>query len=341
MDKTGPAGAVAIWEEDGANLAVKDINAQKFLGKSKLSITYGDTQSSPSTAAALATQAVSKHYAFVLPAPLSSSAVAMAPVLAKADQPTIFTQSGGSGVLLNKYIARMAPLQTALQPLTMKWLQSKGVKTVAVIDDSDNPTLVDMANKLKTEGSKYGLTVKGVSATTTTATDLSATVTSALNEGAQAIAMYVIQAQNATVATLATQGGFTGPIIAQEGAANGVLLAAGSAANGVTWATDFVAGHATTAIGKTFTTEYTKVYGSAPSNFAAEEYDAVWYAARALKAAGSTNNVKLAAALKSVGTKGFFGALGKDTVVNGQQDSPPVLVKWQNGTEVAYANQNP
>jgi len=59
--------------------------------------------------------------------------VAVAPILGRANQPTIFTQAGSSGVLVSKYIFRMTPLQTTQFPLTLKWLKSKGVKTVSVL----------------------------------------------------------------------------------------------------------------------------------------------------------------------------------------------------------------
>jgi branched-chain amino acid transport system substrate-binding protein len=156
------------------------------------------------------------------------------------------------------------------------------------------------------------------------------------------LAFNVTLTQNATAATLAQQGGFSGPIIAEDGAGNGSLNGAGSAANGIVWASDWVPGAKNGPLSDTFASEYKAAYkNKTPSNWAAESYDAIWFAARGLKLAGSIEPAKVQAALASVGASGFTGVLGTIKVKDGQENTTPLLVQWTNGQAIPMANQNP
>lgn len=337
LDLTGPAGFVGALMQNGANLAVRDINKQHFLGSTKLSMSYGDTTTSPSTAASLATAAVAGHqYPVVFYGPSSSVATVVAPILAKANQPSVFTQSGGPGIILNKYIFRIPVAQPGIYTTLMKYLQSKGVKTVSILQDSDFPTLVQMANNMKTQGKAYGITVKGVVSVLSTQSDISSAMTKLLSYKAQSIAILTLS-QDVTADTAARQAGFKGILTSCETDSSGDLAAGTAAAtNGVTWVTDWAPGSKTqTAISKTFTNEYQNAYHSVPTDFAAEQYDAVWLAARALKRANSVNPSAVAAAMTAVGKAGFVAVEGKVTFKNGQETSAPVLAQFKNGKILA------
>jgi branched-chain amino acid transport system substrate-binding protein len=340
QDLSGPAATPSLDDERGDQLAVADINREKFLGSTKLTISFGNSATDPTTAATVASTAAAAHYPIVIGPPASSTAVAVAPIMAKANEPTIFTQAGSDGVLVSPYIFRLTTLQTSLYPLTMKWLGAQKVKTVAVIQDSDFPTEVQLTDELKSDGPKYGYKVIAVDSVLASQSDIASAMSAVLAAHAQALALNVVTTQNATAATLAQQGGFKGPIIAEESAANGELAPAGSAANGIVWATDWIAG-SPGSMSSTFTKEYEATYHAVPTNWAAESYDAVWFAARALKQADSTSAAKVQAALTSVGSAGFPGVLGNITVTSGQENSAPLLVQWDNGSQHAMANQNP
>jgi branched-chain amino acid transport system substrate-binding protein len=341
QDASGAAGAVGVDDENGMKLAVKQINAEHLLGSTKLTVTYADDATNPTTSASLATGAASAHYPIVFGPPSSSVAIADAPILARVDQPTIFTQAGGPGTLLNKYMFRLTPLQTARIPAAFGWLEAQKVKTVAVLQDSDFPTEVSLAQETKSDGPKYGFKVIATDSVLSAQSDISAEVSKLISSGAKAIALDVLVTQNATAATEIRQGGFKGPIIAEDGAGGGALLGAGSAANGIVWASDWVPGAPTGSVSNAFTKAYKAAYGTEPSDWAAESYDAGFYAARALKAAGSTSTKAVDAALISEGKKGFLGVLGRAKVINGQEVAKADLVQWENGAAVSLKNQSP
>jgi branched-chain amino acid transport system substrate-binding protein len=341
QDASGPAGAVGVDDENGINLAISQINAEHLLGSSTLSITYGDDATNPATAASLATAATTAHYPLVIGPPSSGTAVAVAPILSRASVPTVFTQAGGPGTLLNKYMFRLTPLQTDRIPLAFKWLQAEGVKTIAVLDDSDFPTEVSLAQETAADGPKYGFKVVGTASALAAQSNISAEISKLLSYHPQAIALDVVLTQNATAASELKQGGFTGKIIAEDGAGNGTLSGAGGAANGIVWASDWVPGAPFGSVSTSFTSAYEAKYGTKPSDWAAEAYDATFYAARALKMANSVSPSAVDAALISEGAAGFTGVLGPAKVVDGQEQATPVLVQWLNGAAVPMANQNP
>ena len=228
QDSSGAAGAVGVDDQEGANLAIQDINKSHFLGSTTLSISYGDSATSPTTAANLATQAASAHYPIVIGPPSSGTAIAVAPILARVNQPTIFTQAGGPGTVVNQYIYRMTTLQTDRYPLALQWLKSKGVKTVAALQDSNFPTEVTLTDELKAKAATYGINVVGTVSVLAAQSNISAEMSKLLSYHADALALNVVLTQNATAATLAQQGGFKGPVIAEDGAGNGSLNGAGA-----------------------------------------------------------------------------------------------------------------
>jgi branched-chain amino acid transport system substrate-binding protein len=341
QDASGAAGAVGVYDEQAQNLAIKQINASNLLGGTKLAISYGDSATNPTTAASLATAAVSAHYPIIFGPPSSGTAVAVAPILARANQPTIFTQAGGPGTLLTKYMFRLTPLQTDRIPTAFQWLRSKKVKTVAILEDSNFPTEVTLGQETTTDASKYGFKVVGTSSVLAAQSNIASEVSTLLSYHPDAIALDVVLTQNSTAATLLKQGGFSGPVIAEDGAGNGSLSGAGSAANGIVWSSDWVPGAPFGTVSAAFNKAYVAAYHKTPSDWAAEAYDATYYAARALKAAGSTSPAAVVAALTKEGKSGYLGALGHATVVSGQENAKPVLVQWENGVAVPMKNQNP
>ena len=342
QDASGAAGAVGVDDEKAINLAIKNVNASHLLGSSKLSISYGDSATTPTQAANLATQAAAGKYPVVIGPPSSGTAVAVAPILSRASIPTVFTQAGGPGTLISKYMFRMTPLQTTRIHQGYKWVQSKKVKTMAVLYDSTFPTEVTLYKETVNDGPHYGFKVVGSVGVQAAQSNISSAITRLLSYHAQSLAIFVVLTQNGTAATGIKQGGFSGPILAEDGAGGGSLSGAGSAANGIVWASDWVSGAPFGPISTAYAKAYKTAYGVTSTNWAAESYTALMYIAKALKAAGSTTAAAVQKALTTEGKGGYAGVLGKHiTVVNGQQNAKPVLVQWLNGKEVPLANQNP
>lgn len=336
-DLTGSQGSSGQSVINGQNLAVSQINATHFLGSTQLSITTGDGASTPSTAASLATAAVSKDYPIILGPILSEEDSTAMPIIARAGIPDICIQCGGpaSSVLLNNHIFRFTVLQTTRTVLVLKYLQSKGIHSLAVLELSDAPTSVDIAQAYQTQGPAYGVTVPNsdIVAISGTTVDTSAAAAKLNSLHAGAIVLADSSTQVASTITQLKQLGSTAVVASIDSVSTGILGTVGAAGNGVLWPADFFPAAASTlgAASVSFVSDYMAKYGKAPDNFAAEAFDSVWFAARGLKLANSTSHAAVGAALINVGKTGFNGALGHDTVVNGQLSTPStgVLGIWE------------
>lgn len=332
QDLSGIAGTPGTATKEGMEVAVEEINATGYLGSTKLQIKYEDSASNPEPGASLISRAVQAKYPLVFGSVLSTTAIAQAPIAQRGKLPTIFTQAGSDGVLVGEYIYRATPLQTTLLPLAGAYIQKQGWKKLGLMYNTNNPTAVAGAEEYQRLGSQFGYSFVDVEKTSSTQTDLTTQVSQIVAAKPDAVIIWVVAAQNVTAVTSLRQAGYTGPIIAQVGVAGGVLAPLGDKANGILWATDFTASQ-TNPEAVAFVTAYEKKYGKKPSNFAAEGYDAVWFAARALKKAQSTDRTAVLTALQAVAAEGFNGALGAISFDKNQEITSGFLVEHWNGEE--------
>lgn len=338
-DQSGANAAVGQSELNGWKLAVADIAKKGILGNSKIDLSSDDSQSVTNHAASLASQAVSQHYDLVAYGPSSALAVAMAPIFARSKQNTIFVQAGSSGVVVGPTIFRLTPTLDTFYPLALKYLQGKGVKTLADIYLNDNPTYTGIDKLLGDQGATYGYRRTGNVGVGTTQTNVSAAVSKLAGMKTDAVAVLMNGAPAASVVGQLRQQGYQGTIIAAPNiGANNVLAAVGSAANGVVWPTDWAA-TSTVPASKDFVASYQATYHSMPDVYAAEAYDSLFFFANALKQYGGSDANAITKAMTDLGNAGFSGVLGEHlTVKKGSETSPGQIVKWQNGQIVAEKN---
>jgi branched-chain amino acid transport system substrate-binding protein len=325
---TGPAAAYGPGIKDGVQLAIDDVNSSKFLGNTKLEVDYVDDATAASTAAQVAAEDTGK-YPIIFGSVGSAASAAQAPIFNKAGQPTIFMEAGGSGVLIGPSLFRLTPLSTDLVPLELKYLQSKNVKTLSNIYDSDLPTDQAISEALAKEAPAYGIKVVGTVASTSSTTDISGSFSKLLAYKTDAISVVLVGAQFGTAVNQINQAKYPGVVVSQAGAAL-PLAPIGSPANGWTWPGTWTA-PGTNELSAKFTAEYEKQYGGAPFYTAAEAYDMVYYAARALKKANSTDKGAIVTALKAVGEEGFPGLLGDVKVKDGQEVPLGFMITVKNG----------
>jgi branched-chain amino acid transport system substrate-binding protein len=333
QDLSGTSGPGGQSTRNGMETAAKEINDTKFLGNTQLDISFEDSATDPAKGANKMSQAVAGGAPLVFGSFTSATALAEAPIAQRAKVPTIFTQAGATGLLdAGDYIYRATPLQTSYFNLTLQHLQDKGVKRAAMIYDTDVPTIVDLAHNFQDSSAKYGFTVAASEATTSKTVDVSSQISKLLAAQPDAVFVDVLLAHNVQVIKQLRQAGYTGLVVAQQGAGGGVLKPLGAGADGVVLANDFNP-LSTDPGSQHFTQRYQAQFNELPGNFAAEGYDAVFLAARAIKQAGSADRAKILQGLQTVAQQGFDGALGKITFTQRQEVTPGVLVEIRNGAE--------
>jgi len=329
--ETGPAAFAGLSAEKGYELAIKQINEQKFLGDStKLEVDFTDTKGEiPTAASAISTAIADKSVAAAFGSVSSQEAVAQSPLAQKAGLPIIYTQAGSEGVVVGDYTYRATPLMSTYYPVLKDYVEKNGWKTVGVIYTS-TPTLEEVAKK---SIPALGLDVVAEVNTTPTTQDFAPAISQVLAKKPDVVSILQVGASNPTAMTQLRQAGYTGPVLGNSGASAGNLKPAGAAGEGMVWAVDF---HREQDIpsSQDFVKAYKAEYNEDPLNYAAEAFDAAWFLARSIKDAGSADRAKIKDGMAAVAKKPFTGALGKDLAWKDQTITVDgAAVQWDGTTD--------
>ena len=325
------AGAAA---NKGYDLAVKEINAQKFLGNTTVTLNKVDTKSTAATAAQVATTAIAdKSVSAIFGSVSSNEAVAESPLAQKAGMPIIYTQAGSDGVIVGDYTYRATPLMRNYYPIVKKYIQEKGYKSVGIMYTQATPTLQNIgAETLPAVAKELGMTVTASVGVQGTTQDFSAPLSQVLNSKPDVVSILLVGASNPTAMKQLRQAGYTGDVLGNSGASAGNLKPAGPDGAGMVWPVDFnyqMSAASSQKFVKAYQAEYS---GENPLNYAAEAYDAAWFLAKSIKQAGSADRAAIKDAMAVVAKEKFDGALGTGlTWKDRELQVPGVMVRW-NGT---------
>jgi branched-chain amino acid transport system substrate-binding protein len=334
-DETGPIATYGKNAENGTKVAVQEINSTKYLGNSKLVITYEDTTGVPQVAASLASQALANPSYVAMLGPIDSAqSVVVAPIVQRGKIPTVFTQSGSGGVVIGNYTFRATAPQSTTFAVTAGYLKSKDDTKVAALYATDNPTNVGLATQtLPSLAAQDGYTVVSTTGVASTDLDFSTEVSKIESSGADAVALFLDGPQFPPAVKLLRQSGFKGTIVSASAAGEGVLAPIGALGAGVVYTSDFNPLE-TDAGTQHFDALYEKMFGVVPTNISAEAYDATWMLARALKNQGKATRAAVETGLVNVAKAGFDGALGHDTFVGNDMRVAGVLTEWNGSKEI-------
>lgn len=337
-DLTGTSAFAGIAGEKGTQLAVSQINSQHYLGANvTLEVKTEDTATNPQTAASGFTEAAANsNIPAVLATITSSESVAIAPIAMKSKLAAVFTESGATGTVLGAYTYRLtAPATTYTENVLKPYFLAHKVKKISVVYASDNPTLAQLAQKVVPQMSKdLGLSVASSTGLPSTTVDFSAPVSKITSENPDLVLLLLVGPQYATIIKQLRQNGYKGLFAANQAAGTGNLKAAGNAGAGVVYPIDFFY-QSTDPSTQKFVAAYKAKYdGANPTNYPAERYDALWFIARALKEAGTTDRAAVQKAMDKVAQHGFGGAMGELTFDNRDLRVPGVLVEWNGEQEV-------
>ena len=335
QDLSGIAAKPGSDTRVGMDLAVEEINKSNLLGDSKIEISYRDSATNPGQGAAHMNAAIGQKNAIVFGSVSSNVAIAEAPIAQRGRQPTIFTQAGSKGILeAGNFIYRATPIQVDYLHLTVDWMKRNNIKRVAMLTDTNIPTINDLRVVIKELASKAGIAIVSDEESTTTSPDISTQLTKMRASKPDAAMPFMLGSRNVTAVSQLRQNGFQGRIVGMQGMGGNALAPLGDLADGVVWATDFNPSQTNPGAVKFVAAYKAKYQGQAPGFFHAEGYDAVLFAAHALKKAGSVEPDAVVKALEAVGNEGFEGAGGNVKFVGRQQQGAGVVVEWRKGAEV-------
>lgn len=311
------SGATAVYGtsiQKGIDLAIKQINAQKFLGEGvTLKVTYEDAAGDPKQAiAAFEKLTADSNITAILGPTLSSEAKSADPVAQEAKVPVVASSNTATGITeIGDYIFRTSLPESDVVPNTVKvTVAAFGLKKVAIMYGNDDAFTQSGYDVFKAALTEANIEIVDTETFAKGDTDFSAQLTKikGLNPDAIIVSALAEEAANIMVQarTLAIPdsvriiggNGFNSPKLAEnagEAAEGAISGAAWNIASAFPANVEFV---------KAFKAEYS----SDPDQFAAQAYTAAWVTALAIKNANSVDHAAVRDALAQI--KDFDSPLG-------------------------------
>jgi branched-chain amino acid transport system substrate-binding protein len=333
---TGAVSFAGLNAQKGTDLAIAEIEADGLLGKTTIEVDYRDSAASPQDAASFASEAIADpSYVAILGPSASAQSTAMSPIVQQAGMPTIYVQSGSEGVLTGDFTYRLTPPAASYFDIAGEYVRGQNVKTAAVLYNSANPTLVQLGqNVVPALADDHGFEVVSSAGVEAAQQDFTTSASQIAGDAPDAAFLMVQGPQCPVAITQLRQAGFDGDIVLMSAAGAGNLKSAGEGAAGAVWPTNFTADQAgddSQAFVKAYQAKYD---GEVPNNYAAEAYDAMWFLARGIAEADSTDRSAVQQGLATVAKAGFSGAQGDITFDGNDARVPGVLVRWDGTKEV-------
>ncbi|MTD13860.1 ABC transporter substrate-binding protein [Nakamurella sp. YIM 132087] len=332
-DLTGAAAFCGGSARTGIEQAVNKVNEDKMLGDGvTLSVDFQDTGSDPKQAATQMSQIAGTDTMATLIGCASAVGQGTVPVAQQAGVPVIAMQSGTQAILdAGNYVFRTTAPQSTYHGVQVDYYAAQGAKTAAMVYQSDNPTLTELAEKIYPDL----LAAKGIELISTEAFqgenfDFSALASKVVGENPDVVFLMGQGTPNVTVATQLLQQGFEGRVGGSAGFANGVLEPLGADANGFTWPTDFNPASPEPST-QAFVQYYTEKTGKAPDAFAAESWDTVMLLVAGLNKTTDYTRAGLRDGIEAATQDGLDGAVGPITFENRDARIGGLLVEWEDG----------
>ncbi|GFH43526.1 branched-chain amino acid ABC transporter substrate-binding protein [Lactococcus hodotermopsidis] len=338
LELSGGAAAYGHATEDGANLAVKEINAAGGIDGKQIKVISKDNKSDGAEAATVVSNLVNNDKVVAIVGSATSGAVkAMTPNATKAGVP-IMTPPGTDDALtvnngkVNEYVFRTT-FQDSYQGKVLASYATTDLKAAKVVLYYDNSS--DYAKGIaKSFKETYKGEIVDEVPFQTGDKDFQAALSKIKDKDFDAIVMPGYYAETGLITKQARELGIEQPILGGDGFADPtfVQLAGNAAATNVY----YVSGYSDKAPASDRAPEFVKAYKAEykkdPSMFDALAYDAVYMIKDAAEAGKVKNSVELAKALAKI--KDFDGVTGEITV---DKDHNPVksaiVVKLVDGKE--------
>lgn len=323
FDLSGTESSLDLPASNGAQLAIKEINAAGGVLGKQLEFVLRDSKYQMDTTAVIAKQFVEEDkVAAVIGFTDSDSVLAAGPIIQDAGIP--FLTAGATSPKLPDQVGDMMFLacfgDNVQAAAGAEYAFKNFGKTAYLLSDMGVEYTTLLGQYFKARYTEMGGTIVLEDTYEDSATDFSAQITK-LKALATQPDFYYIAAMPYNVGPVVKQlreAGLTGPVVGGDGYDTPDLVSvAGESANDVYFTTHALMDKDNGTDGiKKFIAAYNAEYGHDPENaFAALGYDSAYLLADAIKRAGSTDPKAIQAAL--LDTKDFPGITGSITFANG------------------------
>ena len=342
---SGPAGQYGQSIKNGFQLAVDELNAAGGVKGNKIAIQFEDEAGKKEQAIDVFKKLIFQDKVLMVFGPtLSNSAQAAHPIAQAAKVVAFGTSNTADGITsIGDYVFRNSVTEADVLPETLRVaIKHANIKKVAVLYGND-----DVFTKSGYDAFKKALETLKVPVTTTETfakgdVDIKAQLTTIKASGADAIVLSALIAEGAPIMVQARQLGIDLPVIGGNGMNSVKIFELAKERSDNLWVGSPWALGNQTKDNQHFVVAYTQKYKSAPDQFGAQAYDAMYIVAAALGKMKLTGNLEadrkaLRDALPSVTHTGATGAfkfrqtMGKDGKPAGYDAQQAAIVSVTKG----------
>lgn len=324
--------------DNGAKLAVKEINAAGGILGRQIQYTSSDTQSNPGVAKALAQKAVDDG-AYVVMGPVFSGSILVSMEETRRAEIPNFT--GGEAAAItqkgNPYIFRTSFTQTTAMPKVARYikngLKAKSVDIMWVNNDFGKGGRDMIVKALEAEGVKVGADIS----TDPGQVDFSSAVLKAKQSNADALFVYTNEEESARALRELRKQGYSKPVVGETTlTSQKVIELAGEAANGAVAHVGLTADAPLPTI-KAFDAAFQREYRTKSDHNGLKGYSGIYFVKVITERIGKFDGKAFAAAMKGakITVKDNPGVLMDVTFdQNGDLDRESFLTKVVDGKQV-------
>ena len=322
---------------DGVKLAVKEINAAGGILGRKIDYTWGDTQSQPQIAKALAVKAIDDG-AYVVMGPVFSGSIVVS--MAETRRAGIPNFTGGEAAAItqqgNPYIFRTSFTQSTAMPKVARYIKNgikaKNVAVMWVNNEFGKGGRDSIAKALEAEGIKVSVDIS----TDPGQLDFSGAVLKAKQANADALFVYTNEEESARALRELRKQGYDKPIVGETTlTSQKVIELAGEAANGAAAHVGLTADAPAPGI-RAFAEKFQKENGYKSDHNGLKGYTGMYIVKAVTEKIGKFDPKAFAAAMKGIrlSVKEYPGILMDVSFdQNGDLDRESFLTKVVNGKQ--------
>lgn len=309
---SGDSAAIGPYMENGAQLAVNEINEEGGVLDRDLQLVVEDEACDPETAVAAANSLVSEGVVVSVGGYCSGATLPTLPVFGETGVPMVIPAANSTELveqdLDHVFLINGTGSQQA--EAAIAWITDLGAERVALVHDNTSYSLdiADLTAAGLEEGD--GAEVAVVEGVNPGESDYSANVNTIVGSDPDLVYWSGYYQEGGLIIRQLRQAGYEGDIMVADGSVDGALgEIAGEEAVAGTYAT-MTQTPQTIEGADDWIASYEEAFGVAPGPYSTQAYDAVRVAAEAVGAAGSTESSEVIAALEAIdGFELFSGPL--------------------------------
>jgi branched-chain amino acid transport system substrate-binding protein len=340
VELSGAGASSGTQFNNGAQMAIQEINAAGGILGRKIEVTTNDTTTQPGVALALTKKAIDQDV-FAIFGPVFSGSINVS--MKESQKAGIPNFTGGEAANIttqgNPYIFRTSFTQATAMPKAAAYIKSAKIKNLVILyvnNDFGKGGLDMMKKALAGSDTK----IVGEISTDSGQVDFSAPVIKAKQSNADAMFMYINEDESARALKELRKQGWTKPVIGETTlTGQKVIDLAGEAANGAVGHVGLTADAPIPAL-LNYKVKYARAFGHETDHNGIKGYTGVYILKAAIEKVGKFDRKAVAAAMKGIKidaakNPGVLMNVGFDD--KGDLDRESFLVEVKNGKQVVVA----